>query len=157
MRNLRVLLAIVGVSALAACGGGGTDEETPLEEGAPTSTAAALDLTGSWVLESGSTSGGEIALVEGSPVTLDVAADGAASGTSACNQYNTVVTVDGTDVSFDTVSSTAMACPDDVMAVETAYIQALGDVNTGSIEGETLTLSGNGAELVFSAGAAPTE
>jgi putative lipoprotein len=149
MRTLRTFLAIGAVAALAACSGGGTDDETPLEESPTGAGNAALDITGSWTLTSGSNADGDITPVEGSPVTMDVTADGAVSGSSGCNTYNGDVTIDGTEVSFGPIASTMMACADDIMAVESAYQAALGDVNEGALENDTLTLSGNGSELVY--------
>lgn len=154
MRTLRYFLASGGVVLLAACGGGGTSGgESPSGTVSPPTSAAALDLQGDWVLDSGSTADGDITLVSAAPVTFSVADDGTVTGRSACNQYSTSVTVEGDEVSFGEIASTLMACPDDVMAVESAYLRALGAVDRGAIDGSTLTLSGNGAELVFSAAA----
>lgn len=148
MRALRTLLAIGAVAALAACSSGGSDDE-PLEESPTGAGNPTLDMTGSWTLTSGSNADGDIALVADAPVTMDVTEDGTVSGTSACNQYNGDVTIEGTEVSFGPIASTMMACPDDVMAVETAYQAALGEVNSGALDGDTLTLSGNDVELVY--------
>lgn len=157
MRILRILLAAAAVTVLAACSGNSSNEEQPLDEAAETAqaaeTGAALDMTGDWTLASGSTADGDIAIVEGSPITLIVAADGSVSGNSGCNQYTTAATIEGSDVSFGPVASTMMACADDVMAAESAYLAALGAVNSGAKDADTLTLSGNGAELVYN----PTE
>lgn len=150
MRTLRTLLAVGAVAVLAACSSGGGDEE-PLEESPTGADAPTLDLTGSWTLASGTTSDGDIALVEGTPVTLEVAEGGAVSGTSGCNQYSGQVTVEGDEVSFGPLASTMMACEENLMTLEAAYQAALGDVNAGALDGETLTLSGNGAELVYDA------
>lgn len=156
MRILRILLAAAAVTVLAACSGTSNDEE-PLDEAEETAqaaeTAATLDMTGDWTLASGSTADGDIAIVETSPITMIVAEDGSVSGNSGCNQYTTVATIEGGDVSFGPVASTMMACPDDVMAAEGAYLAALGSVNMGERDADTLTLSGNGAELVYN----PTE
>lgn len=154
MRILRILLAAAAVTVLAACSGTSTDEE-PLDEAEETAqaaeTGAALDMTGDWTLASGSTADGDIAIVDGSPISMIVAEDGSVSGNSGCNQYTTVATIEGGDVSFGVVASTMMACADDVMAAEAAYVGALGEVNAGQLDGGTLTLSGNGAELVYNA------
>ncbi|MCV2395231.1 META domain-containing protein [Actinotalea sp. M2MS4P-6] len=138
MRRLLIVATLGGVAALAACSSGGDG-----------SGSGTLDLTGTWTLQSGSTSAGEIAVTPDAPVTMDVADDGTVSGTSACNQYTTAVEVDGTDVSFGPAGVTMMACPDAVMAVETAYLGALADVSSGERDGDSLVLTGGGAELVF--------
>lgn len=157
MRILRILLAAAAVTVLAACSGTSSDEE-PMDEAEETAQAAeggaTLDMTGDWTLASGgSTEAGEIAIVEGSPITMIVAEDGSVSGNASCNQYTTMATIEGGDVSFSVVATTMMACEDAVMAAEAAYLAALGSVNAGQLDGDTLTLSGNGAELVYN----PTE
>lgn len=156
MRILRILLAAAAVTVLAACSGTSSDEE-PLDEAEETAQAAeggaTLDMTGDWTLASGSGADGEIAIVDGAPITMIVAEDGSVSGNASCNQYTTVATIEGSDVSFGLVATTMMACEDAVMAAESAYVAALGEVNAGQLDGDTLTLSGNGAELVYN----PTE
>jgi heat shock protein HslJ len=156
VRILRILLVAAAVTVLAACSGTSGDDESMggAEETAQTAEeAATLDMTGDWTLASGSTADGDIALVEGAPVTMVVAADGSVSGNAGCNQYTTAATIEGGAVSFGPVASTMMACAEDVMAAESAYLAALGSVNAGENDGAMLTLSGNGAELVFD----PTE
>jgi heat shock protein HslJ len=108
-----------------------------------------LDLSGDWTLESGTLAGSEIPLVAGAPITLSIEGD-LASGTSACNQYSTVTTLDGSTVTFGAIAGTQMACDDEVMASERAYLDALAAVDRGERDGDGLVLSGPGTELVFS-------
>ena len=76
-------------------------------------------------------------------------ADGSVSGTSACNVYGGSYTADADgSMTFGQLHSTLMACEPDLMAVEQAYLKALGSVTTFSVT-DTLTLSGNGASLTF--------
>ncbi len=148
MRAIRTLLAAGAVVALAAACSGGSSSDGASDAA---SDVAALDLTGSWQLASGTTADGEIALVEAAPVTLDVAEDGTVSGRSACNQYSGSVTIDGSSVTFSPFASTMMACEESVMAVESAYLIAMGSVESGSRDGDALTLEGPDVELVFAA------
>jgi heat shock protein HslJ len=52
-------------------------------------------------------------------------ADGTVSGSAACNTFNGTYTMDGSAITFGPLATTRMACPDDVMAVEDAYLDAL--------------------------------
>ncbi len=106
-------------------------------------------MVGSWQLASGSTASGEMPLVPDAPVTLEVAADGAVSGRSACNQYSGTATVDGASLTFGPLATTLMACEDAVMVVESAYQQALAQVDAGARTADGLVLTGPDVELVF--------
>jgi len=93
----------------------------------------------------------------GTEVTATFAADGTLSGNGGCNQYNTSYTVDGDALTVDGgIMSTKMACEQDVMDQEAAYLAALAETAAFEIEGSTLTLSdGDGASLLsFVAGVA---
>jgi heat shock protein HslJ len=136
MRIVRGLAALTALTLLAACSSGG-------------SGATTVDLTGSWTLLSGSTADGEIALVPDAPVTMDVSANTSVAGSSGCNRYTGQLTVDGPTVSFGPLASTRMACRDDVMAVEGAYLGALEGIDSATRDGESLVLTGGGAALTF--------
>lgn len=157
MRVLRTLLAVSAVVVLAAActSGGGGGESTDTASPAQTLSAgdgaevAALDLVGNWGLDSASVGGSDVALIAEAPVTLEVAEDLQVSGQSACNRYMGSVAVEGTSVTFGQLASTLMACEEAVMAVETAYLTALGAVDEGARSGDSLTLTGEGVELAF--------
>ena len=135
MRKTLIIVAILGLT-LTACA-------EPAEQAAtdPTETA--------WVLESGTLNGEEIAIVETHPITL-VFADGEAGGTSGCNSYGAAYTIQGTEISFEPAISTMMACePTEVMDAETAYLAGIDLVDGFSATEDSLTLTGEGVELVF--------
>ncbi len=136
MRKAIALVAILAV-ALTACA-------DPGEEGASDPTADA------WVLEAGTVDGVDIPVIADRPITLvfDTEA-GTAGGSSACNQYFAAYTLSGTDLTFDDVGSTMMACEPEVMDAEAAYLEALSLVEQFSIEDGQLNLSGVDADLVF--------
>lgn len=146
MRSFRTL-AILGAAALliAGCTGSGNGgDETPDGGGVET-----VNLVGSWRLTTGTTADGDLALSDDAPVTLDVTEQLEVSGQSACNRYVGSVEVDGASVTFSPLASTRMACEEPVMAIEAAYLGALAEVERGARDGESLTLSGAGVELVF--------
>ena len=98
-----------------------------LQEGAPeiTGVLSARDLEGvQWEL---SRLGTEVVV---SPVRISLVFDaGRASGLAACNRYTgSVEAAAPGEVSFGELVSTRMACPDDLMAWEQAYLRALDHV-----------------------------
>jgi len=117
-------VALVGVAGLAACGSDDSGESG--------------DLTGTtWVLTE----------LDGEPlpdgVTVDLTFDGErVAGSSGCNQYNSAATFEDGAVSVEpAIASTMMACEQPAMDVEVAYLTALTEVTTYTVEGSTLMLA----------------
>ena len=83
-------------------------------------------------------------------VTLDLGADSQASGFSGCNRYTGGFKSDGRSVlEFGNVAVTMRACAGPGMAIESAYLEALGSVERMQIVGSTLELLGaDGAPLL---------
>ena len=79
--------------------------------------------------------------------------DDTAVGNGSCNQYFGSFELDGSSITFGPLASTEMFCADPgVMEQEAAYLAALQAVDSWTIDGETLTLSSNGAPvLVYTA------
>lgn len=67
--------------------------------------------------------------------------EGRVSGSGGCNVINAGFTLDGNKISFGPAMSTMMACAEDVMRQEFAFTQALEQIETFTLEGDTLTLS----------------
>lgn len=134
-RTLLALLALCVV--LAGCG---ADTPSPTGGGDP---------QGSWVLIAGGTDAGEIPLVEDHPITLTIEGS-TVGGTAACNGYGGRLEATGAGVEIRDLAWTAMACmPDEVMAAEAAYTQALPAVRAIRRDGEQLVLEGVGVELRY--------
>lgn len=114
------------------------------------SEPAAVDPTDSaWLLESGTLDGTAIAVLPTHPITLVFEEDGA-GGTSACNQYFGNYSITDGEMSFDEITQTEMACiPDEVMGSEASFLEALSRVDAFTVTGDSLTLFGDGVELVF--------
>lgn len=147
-RRSAVALSTVAL-ALAAC-------TTPSGADAPSSAPGAAVpagdsemveasdrvLTGSWVLASNP------------DITLEVTEAGEASGNGGCNTYGTTIETDAAtgDLAVGPVISTRMACEQDVMDAENAYLTALEAVVSGESGDADLTLTtADGDELVFDA------
>ena len=85
-------------------------------------------------------------LVEGSTITANL--DGVKITGSACNQYFGDYTIGVSDISFSNIGSTEMFC-EGTMEQEQEYFETLAEVNTWSLKGATLELSGETTSLVF--------
>lgn len=153
--RLRLAILLLGGSLLlGACGAGSSSATPPPSSPAPSPSPAAsadtgmIDGTGDWRLVSGTNAGAPIPIVPGSDITMTV--DGSRiAGRSACNQYGADIVVADGEVRFGLASMTAMACEEPVMASEAAYHAALAGVRAASRDGDTLTLTGPGVELIF--------
>ena len=104
-----------------------------------------------WNLVSFGSPGAEQALVEGSVITL-VLAGGRAGGSGGCNAYGGAYQVEGSNISFEEITSTLRACADQrVTDQEQLYLAALGSASQYHVEGDQLLITyddGNG-RMVF--------
>jgi heat shock protein HslJ len=66
--------------------------------------------------------------------------DGQATGSTGCNRYFGGYTLSGTSLTFAPLASTEMACPEPRMAIESAWLTALGLVTGWSVDGDQLHL-----------------
>jgi heat shock protein HslJ len=104
-----------------------------------------------WALESGTVDGVELPIFDSHPITLAFT-DDQVSGTAACNGYGAGYTISGSEIRLTGPGATEMACiPEDIMDLERVYLSALPRVRSFSATDETLTLAGEGVELVFAA------
>jgi heat shock protein HslJ len=102
-----------------------------------------------WILDEaslGMLGGG--APVEGAVVSLRLE-DGVASGSAGCNSYTGSYTVDGTAIAFAGFAQTQMACDEPLMALDQAYLGALGSVDAFQTSGDALVLTGSGLALSY--------
>ena len=131
-RNLWIILALT-VSLLAGCSASG--EETP-----------APPITGrEWKLVS---INGQ-AILAGSEITLLLDKE-RASGSAGCNSYGGEYQQKGTQLSFDQIMQTLMACADAaVMEQESTYTQTLSQVTSYQIVGDRLELMDTTEEIVL--------
>ena len=127
MKRITITIGLsVVLIALAACASsGGTQSE---------------NLTGQiWMLSE--LKGAPLAA--GTIVSAQFSTDGRLAGSSGCNRYSGSYTVSGAELSISTpLESTTMMCAEDIMTQESAYLQALGEVKSFTIQGNVLTLSG---------------
>ncbi len=136
------LMTVVGV-LLTACGG--TGPLTPDDPGGDPMAGP----HGAWVLVEAEPA---IEVPDAARVTLTVEEDDGqlrAGGTAACNSYGGTVEVGGSSWSLSEVVVTEMGCEPALMAAESAYLEALGAVDTWRRDSDTLELTGGDVTLTF--------
>lgn len=115
-----------------------------------------------WTLTSMTVDGHAQTLITSHPITLRFRSqERQVSGSSGCNSYGGSYLIVGDALRLTDLAMTAMACvsanPDtgefqtdnDVMGQESTYAQALGEVNKYHLDGDTLTLQGNGGRTTL--------
>jgi heat shock protein HslJ len=110
--------------------------------------AGSPSLDGDWQLQAGTNQGQPIPIAAGSTITLKIDG-GKVGGSSACNIYGGTFKRSGASITISALSMTEMACQEDRMASEAAYLAALPRVNRASRTGESLVLGGPMVELSF--------
>jgi len=138
--------AVLAATILSGCA-------TPAGDRSGDDTTSVGGIVGEWQLTKGGDADGSWP-VNGIPVTL-VISDDAVTGRAPCNSYTGGLTVAGSDLSIDAISSTEVACADAARTrLETRYLAALARVTTVQVDGPsgspTLTLSGPDETLRFS-------
>ena len=82
--------------------------------------------------------------------TIQFDKDGKTFGQADCNRYTTTQTAPLPWISFGPIAGTKALCPN--ADEETAFLNALGQVETVEVAGDTMLMSGSEAELVFKSG-----
>lgn len=92
------------------------------------------------------------------PPTLQFTADGRANGFAGCNRWMSGAALSGEGLAFDRAASTMMACPDDAMQAERAFLDALSKVTRHDFdEAGNLLLKAGDETVIVAAKAAPAE
>lgn len=82
------------------------------------------------------------ALAPGSGITVQFTPDGKLSGLSGCNRYVGTYNASGITMKISSpLASTIMACSQEIMDQENAYLTTLGEVKTYTFAGDQLTLN----------------
>lgn len=102
----------------------------------------------SWSLRSGGGPEGEVALVDGWPITLTFD-ERTLGGTAACNGYGASYTIEGSQLLVDGFGKEEQGCAPLVQESESTYMAALEDVDVIDVDGDQLALSGPSTELIF--------
>jgi heat shock protein HslJ len=142
------LAAIALFVTLAGCVGGANSPNPRPRADPPPSAADVVEATGSWQMSSGTVDGVGFRIVPDAPITMTVKGSDV-GGRSACNHYGAEFVVEDGEVRLRMSSMTMMACPEPAMSAETAFVGAIGRVTGATRDGDRLTLTGPGVELVF--------
>jgi heat shock protein HslJ len=104
--------------------------------------AEPVSLTGTEWSATGVNNGKEavVSLAEGTTLTATFADDGTLSGSAGCNRFTGGYTTNGDSIEIGPLASTRKACEPDVMTQEAAYLAALENATTVTIDGSTLEL-----------------
>jgi heat shock protein HslJ len=98
----------------------------------------------SWSLQEGAS----VTIPDGVTMTIEFQ-DERASGKGGCNRFTGAYVQDGDSLSIGPLAGTRMACADEVMEAESAYLAALESARAWSGTVAELVLSdGTGAELL---------
>ena len=135
MRNvtkLSLALLIVAAMGLASCATGSLEDVE-------------------WVLESYGEAGSLESVIGDKEVTAEFKSeDGQVVGSAGCNQYFGGYELSGGNLTVPgPLGSTMMACPEDVMNQEFAYLQALQAAESYEIDGDELRIDCGEQLLVF--------
>ena len=77
----------------------------------------------------------------GTSITLDLGVDGMATGSDGCNRFSMPYAVEGTSIHFgEPAAVSMMACPQPVMDQATAYMQALVQASSYTLQSNQLSL-----------------
>jgi heat shock protein HslJ len=131
-----VTLGLVAVACSSSPGTGGTIDGT------------------SWRLTVQDVEGTETPVPAGVVVTA-VFADGQVTGSAGCNTYNATYTASGSNLTFGTAATTAMACDPAVNAFEQEYLANLAAAGSYTATADKLTIYESGGKQLLAFEAAP--
>jgi heat shock protein HslJ len=92
---------------------------------------------------------GEQLVTADRPPFLELQEDGRVAGFSGCNRFGGSYIRTGSDLKFDRVNSTLMACREPAMGLERQVLKALSQVKSYKIMGDQLTMLGAEGEIVL--------
>ena len=92
--------------------------------------------------------------LDGTTIATDITlefAEGMVSGSDGCNGYGATYTMDGDSLTFNTEGfmSTMMACEESIMDIGAAFLTALQNSKTFSLDGDRLTIATDNGALTF--------
>jgi len=77
--------------------------------------------------------------------TIEFGSDGTVHGTTGCNSYSGIVTIDGDRITFESMASTLIGCDDALGRQERSFVAALDGATDWMIGSDgDLTISGAG-------------
>mgnify|MGYP001274395903 CR=1 FL=1 len=95
----------------------------------------------SWKLVNYGSNTSLTAAVPDVPTSLDIGKDGKMSGNVGCNSFSGDYKVNGSQITFGTVVSTLMACPDPVMKQEAAVLKVFSGTASFTLDAGTIVIT----------------
>jgi heat shock protein HslJ len=135
VKKYLLTLFVIGL-VIAACSAQTTDEPE-------------ASLLGAWKLTSYGPASSPAPAVEDTEAGITFNEDGTVAGNSGCNGFGGNYTVEGDQVTFSEIVSTLMACEEPLMSQEGIVLEVMAGSPTYTIDGNSLTLTGNGNVLVL--------
>lgn len=152
MRHLLRTALVTAATSLLLAGCSGGDEEpdaaAPTELPPVESTYEPVDLQGSWVLDTGTLDGRPLD-VQAATVTFAIDGD-ALTGNFGCSDYTLTFSQDDFGLTFGGGSAVPAQCPTAQEQLEAQFLDALGEVESGTRTDDSLVLVGDDSELRFS-------
>ncbi|NDL58066.1 META domain-containing protein [Phytoactinopolyspora mesophila] len=143
MRRLRVLIAVAGVVAVAACGNNGDDDTTVVPENGPGSeTEEDAPLMGTqWRLDSLTTNDTSVDAPDDADAFV-VFEDTRIGGNTGCNSFGgDVEAAEDDSLTLGPVIATKRACLGEIGEIDSAMLQVLREEVTVQIDGDRMTLT----------------
>lgn len=142
--HLMGILAAIAIALVALPSAPANADEPPTEEMAMEAASLGALEGREWRVTS---LGGEPPAAD-SEITLSFA-DGRVAGRSACNRYTASATLEGASLVTGEAVGTRMACPEPVMAQETAFLAFIGTPLTVAFDpdGTLVLTASDGTEL----------
>ena len=135
-----LLLCLTGVT--------GCINQTTIQPGTDNTIASGtvLLMNGTWCLIDAKRDAIFEPLISGTDITLVFSPDGSFSGSSGCNTYNGIWSVNGNSMKFSPIRMTKQVCESSsIMRAEKLYIPLLQETATYSVTEENLMLTGDSA------------
>lgn len=103
-----------------------------------------------WQLTTFATADVVSSVIGDTEITAMFSADHTVAGSAGCNRFSATYTSTGTTLSFSPLATTKLGSAGDVMAQESAFVDAMGAVASFSIQGERLLLLDDDSSLLLS-------
>jgi heat shock protein HslJ len=107
----------------------------------PVTLPAQAPVVGSWdLLTYYNGNNAMVSVLSGSNITAIFTPDGRINGSSGCNGYSALYSLNGQTLGISQVKSTKMACDPEIMVQENQYLALLQKVNTYEMNGDQMVL-----------------
>jgi heat shock protein HslJ len=136
-RSLIVLVALTVALAAAACSPSSSSPSA--DSSSPSAAATSLEGTWKWTASTEAVPASQSVVPDPENYTITFAADGTYTGKADCNQISGTYTVDGSNLTIASGTSTLAFCGE--ASLDAIYVAGLGKVATYAIAGDQVTMT----------------